>query len=93
MQKPIKVRDVKLVSEINDGVILGMPFLARHDCRINFTRPIVTIGPREVICADLFGRLMASCVQMFQKVTILNGQMLPSPAVSHHITMPQKKSG
>ena len=68
VQIPIRVRDVKLeeifvVSQINEVAILGMPFLARHDCKIDFARPVVTIGERELVCTDRFGRLMASRVQ------------------------------
>ena len=42
VQIPIRVRDVKLeeifvVSQINKDAILGIPFLARHDCRMDFT--------------------------------------------------------
>ena len=48
---PIRIRDVKLeeifvVSQINEDAILGMPFLARHNRRTDFTRPIVTIEER-----------------------------------------------
>ena len=48
-QIPIKVRDVRLkksfvVSQIREDTILGMLFLANHDCRIDFTKPVVTIG-------------------------------------------------
>ena len=75
VQIPIRVRDVKLeeifvVSQINEDAILGMPFLARHDCKIDFARPVVTIGERELVCTDRFGRLMASRVQTIRRTTI-----------------------
>ena len=43
VQVPIKVRDVKLeeifvVSQISEDAILGMPFLANYDCRMDFTK-------------------------------------------------------
>ena len=47
-----------------------MPFLARHDCKINFARLFVTIAERELVCTDQFRCLMASCVQMLRKTTI-----------------------
>ena len=58
MQVAIRVRDVKLekifvVSQINEDVILGMPYLASHDCRMDFTQPIELV-------TDRFGRLMTS---------------------------------
>ena len=76
VQIPIRVRDVKLeeifvVSQINEDVILGMPFLARHDCKMDFARPVVTIGECELVCTDRFGRLMASRVQTIRRTTIL----------------------
>ena len=75
VQVPIKVRDVKLeeifvVSQISEDAILGMPFLANHDCRMDFTKPVVTIGERELVCTDRYGRLMASRVQTVKKITI-----------------------
>ena len=51
-----------MVSQINKDAILGIPFLARHDCRMDFTEAIVTIGERELVCTDRFGRLMATCM-------------------------------
>ena len=85
MQVPIKVRNVKLeeifvVSQISEDVILGMPFLANHDCRMDFTKPVVTIGERELVCIDQYGRLMAIQVQTVKKVTIPLEPKLPSLA-------------
>ena len=73
VQIPLRVRDVKLeeifvVSQINEDAILGMLFLARHDCKM--ARPIITIGEHELVCTDRFGRLMASRVQTIRKTTI-----------------------
>ena len=59
-----------MVSQINEDVIPGMPFLARHNCIMNFTWPIVTIGEREQVCTDWFGRPMGSLVQTIRKTTI-----------------------
>ena len=72
---PIKIRDVKLeeifvISQISEDAILGMPFLTNHDCRIEFTKPVVTFGGRELVCTDRYGRLMVSRVQTVRKVTI-----------------------
>ena len=75
VQIPIRVRDVKkekifVVRQINEDAILGMPFLARYDCNVDFARPVVTIGERELVCTDRFRRLMASRVQTIRKTTI-----------------------
>ena len=67
VQIPIKVKDVKLekifvVSQNSEDPILGVPFLTNHDYRVNFTKPVVTIGERELVCTDRYGWLMASRV-------------------------------
>ena len=83
VQIPIRVRDVKLeeifvVSQINEDAILGMPFLARHDCKIDFARPVVTIGERELVCTDRFGRLMANDQKDHHTPTNRGCTLLPS---------------
>ena len=72
---PIKIRDVKLeeifaISQISKEAILGMPFLANHDCRMEFTKPVVTNGGRELVHTDRYGRLVARRVQTVMKITI-----------------------
>ena len=71
----IKIRGVKLeeifvISKISKNASLGMPFLANHVCQMEFTKPVVTIGGRELVCTELYGRLMASRVQTVRKITI-----------------------
>ena len=72
---PIKIRDVKLeeifaISQISKEAILGMPFLANHDCRMEFTKPVVTNEGRELVHTDRYGRLVARRVQTAMKITI-----------------------
>ena len=57
VQIPIRVGDGKLeeifvVSQINEDDILGMSFLAEHDCKIDFACPVITIGKRELVCTN-----------------------------------------
>ena len=64
---PIRIRGVKLeeifvVNQINKDVVLGMPFSARHNGKIYFTRPVTTVGKCEWVCTDWFQLLMASLV-------------------------------
>ena len=66
----VKLDKVFVVSLINKDAILGIPFLARHDCKIDFPQLAVTIGKRELVCNDRFGRLMASRVQTIRSTTI-----------------------
>ena len=75
VQIPIRIRDVNVeeifaVSQINEEAIPGMPFLDRHDCKMNFGRPVVTVGERELVCTARFRRLMASHVQTTKKTII-----------------------
>ena len=75
-QIPIKVKNVKLekvfrVNRINKNAILSMSFLARRDCSMDFTRPVVTIGERELVCTDHFGRLVKVVRKLFQNFVFL----------------------
>ena len=45
---PIKVRDVQLKEIFAGGQINKEAFLANHDCRMNFTRLMVTVREREL---------------------------------------------
>ena len=75
MKKRIKIRDVKLedifvICQISEDAIVGMLFLANHDCQMKFTKLVVTIERRELVCTDRYGRLIASWVQTVKKATI-----------------------
>ena len=58
------------MTRISEDAILGMPFLANHHCRMDFTKPVVTIRERELVCTDRYEWLMASRVQTVKKITI-----------------------
>ena len=48
----MKLEKIFVMSQINEDDILGIPFLARHGCKMDFARPVVTNGelvPLEVI--------------------------------------------
>lgn len=75
IQLPIRVRDVKteetfVVSRISVEAILGMPFLAAHNCHLNFAKPVLRIDGRELTCTDRHGRLMMRNIQLLQKLTL-----------------------
>ena len=59
-----------MISQISKDANLGMPFLANHDCRMEFTKPVVTNGGRELVYTDRYGRLVARRVQTAMKITI-----------------------
>lgn len=57
------LEEIFVVNQINKDVTLGMSFLARHGCKIDFTR-------RELVCTDWFERLIVSRVQTIRKTFI-----------------------
>ena len=66
----MELEEIFVVSQINEDAILGMPFLARHDCKMDFARPVVTIGEHELVCTDQFERLIASHVQIIRRTAM-----------------------
>ena len=60
----VPIEESFVVSEINDDAILGMPFLMTHECRLDFSRPILSLGWRDLMCTDRFECLMVSNVQV-----------------------------
>lgn len=75
----------------NEDAILRMLFLAKCDYRMDFTQPIVTIGERELVYTDRFGRLMASHMQTVRKTTIPPQTEVAFSAVWKLIIMLKKK--
>lgn len=70
-----RVRDVCieenfLVIQLTEDDIQGMPFLAAHDCKMDFAKPVISVAGRELVCTDKHGRLMVSGVQAWKKIDI-----------------------
>jgi len=59
-----------VISPLEEDAILGMPFLKRHGCRIDFSKSVVLIAERELTCVDKSGRTLAGSVQAVRKCTI-----------------------
>ena len=68
--RDVKIEETFVVSSISEDAILGMPFLAAHNCTMDFGRPVLTINGRELTCTDRHGWLLASRVQICWGVTI-----------------------
>lgn len=71
----IRVRDVKVeeafvISQINEDAILGMPFLRAQGCAMDFGRPVLRMGDRELVCTDRHERVLVSRVQLLREVII-----------------------
>lgn len=75
LQVSCKVRDVSVdheffVARLRDDAILGLSFLERFSCSMQFGRPILQIGSRELICTDRWGKQMASKVQLVRPTVV-----------------------
>jgi hypothetical protein len=53
-----------VVSRISEDAILGMPFLIHHQCALDFSRPVVRVSGKELLCTDRYGRLLLNQVQV-----------------------------
>ena len=71
--REIKFQETFVVSQINEDAILGMPFLTKHGCTMEFNRPTVTVDGKELLCTDRYGRLLISSVQIVRNQTIPPG--------------------
>jgi len=50
------IREIFVISPVEEDAILGMPFLKRHGCRIDFSRSALLMTGRERTCVDKSGR-------------------------------------
>jgi len=46
------ISETFIVSQLKEDVILGMPFLKRHRCHIDFNKSAVVMAERELVCVD-----------------------------------------
>jgi len=54
-----------IVSQLKDA-ILGMLFLEKHQCCMDFQKSVVVMAGRERVCVDKFGRPLVGRVQVVQ---------------------------
>jgi len=59
-----------IVSQLKEDAILGMLFLKRHKCHIDFNKSAVVMAKRELACVDRFGRPFVGGVQVVQRCTV-----------------------
>jgi len=64
------IQETFVISPLEKDAILGMPFLKRHGCRIDFSRSAVLMSGRELTCVDKSGRPLAGSVQAVHQCTI-----------------------
>jgi len=59
-----------VISPVEEDTILGMPFLKRHGCRIDFSRSALLMAGKELTSVNKLGRPLAGSVQAVHKCTI-----------------------
>jgi len=64
------VQEIFVISPLEEDAILGMPFLKRHGCRIDFSRSALLMAGRELTCVDKSVCPLAGSVQAVHKCTI-----------------------
>jgi len=64
------IRETFVLSKLTEDAILGMPFLKRHGCHIDFNRSIVLADGNELACVDKFGRPLIGGVQAVRNCTV-----------------------
>jgi len=64
------ISETFIVSQLKENAILGMPFLQRHRCHIDFCKSAVVMAGRELVCVDRFGRHLVGGVQVVQRCTV-----------------------
>jgi len=64
------VRETFVLSQLNEDAVLGMPFLKRHGCRMDFHKSAIQMAGNELACVDQFGRPLTGGVQVVRSYTI-----------------------
>jgi len=64
------IQEIFIVGQLNEDAILGMPYLQRHRCHINFSKSVKLMGDKELTCIDKLGRSLAGGIQVVRNCTI-----------------------
>jgi len=64
------IQETFIVSQLNEDAIPGMPFLEKHQCRMDFQKSVVVMAGKELVCVDKFGRPLVGGVQVVQDYTV-----------------------
>jgi len=57
-------------SQLKEDAILGMPFLERHKCHIDFNKWAVMMARHELACVDRFSGSLVGGVQVVRRCTV-----------------------
>jgi len=64
------ISETFIVSQLKEDAILGMPFLKRNKCHIDFNKSAVVMAGHELACVDRYGRPLVGGVQVVQRCTV-----------------------
>jgi len=64
------INETFIVSQLKEDAILGMPFLEKHQCRMDFQKSVVVMAGEELVCVDKFGRPLVGGVQVVRDCTV-----------------------
>jgi len=65
------IQETLIVSQLKEDAILGMPFLEKHQCHMDFQKSVVVMAGKELVCDDKFGRPLVGGVQVVRECTVL----------------------
>jgi len=65
------IHETFIVSHLKKDAILGMPFLEKHQCHMDFQKLGVVMAGKELACVDKFVRPLVGGVQVVQDCMIL----------------------
>jgi len=58
------IQETFVISQLEEDAILGMPFLKRHGCHIDFSKSAILMAGKELTCVDKSGRPLVGGVQV-----------------------------
>jgi len=64
------IHETFIVSQLKEDAILGMPFLEKYQCRMDFQKSVVVMAGQELVCVDKFGRPLVGGVQVVRDCTV-----------------------
>jgi len=64
------IHETFIVSQLKEDAILGMSFLEKHQCHMDFQKSVVVMAGKELVCVDKFSRPLVGGVQVVRDCTV-----------------------
>jgi len=64
------IQETFVISQLEEDDILGMPFLKRQGCCIDFIKSAILMAGKELTCVDKSGRPLVGGVQVVRSCTL-----------------------